>query len=106
MFRSVTKTIRATTERDTGERTVRYAHLQADGSVGVSELAFIVFVLLSRRRCSRRSLGRTRTINTISTSPLYAFRLPLMFRSFTKTTRATTERDNEDPTVRCTHPAS
>ena len=58
---------------------------------------------LARRCCTRRSLGRTPLLNTINTSALYAFRLPLMFRSVTKTTRATTERDSGAPTVRYTH---
>ena len=37
---------------------------------------------------------------------LYAFGLLLMFRSVTKTTRATAERDIEVPTVRDAHHAS
>ena len=53
--------------------------MQADGSVVVSELSLVVWVLahsLARQCYTRRSLGRTPIFDTINTLHMYAFPVP------------------------------
>ena len=84
--------------------------MQTDGSVVVSELAVVVLAhaLSLAQQCFHLAVSWSPTyIQHKQHTPLYAFRLPFMFRSvITKTTRATTERGSDELAVRNTHHTS
>ena len=91
IFGSSNKTTRTTTERDSGEITVRYTHHTSWRQcfrLGTWGRCCFGTCFLARRCRTRWSLCRTPIFNTINTCPLYAFRQQIMFRSVTKTTRA------------------
>ena len=108
MFRSVTKTARATKECRSGERTVidtHHASRRQCCRLGTCSSCFGT-CSLSRSPMLHMAVSWSHTyIQYNQHNHLYALRLPLMFRSITKTTRATTKRGSGEPTVRDTHPA-